>query len=284
MSNEITHIKLNNIELEKLHEELLFLLLEVDRICRKHNIKYFLAYGTLIGAIRHKGFIPWDDDADIQMLRKDYDKFCRVCEFELDTEKFFLQTHQTDKFYNWVYGKLRMKNTEYVRSGQEHLKQNHGIFIDIFPIDNITEKPVIQKIFRFNCKLCRKILWSDVGKKVVKENNIRILYKFLSLIPKNMVIYLFEVIAKFYNNKNLEFLATYYGEYTNNKGSILKKEWYDKVIEVEFEGYKFKAPIGYNDILTLVYGDFMQLPKEEDRNGSCFPSYVKFSDSTELKI
>ena len=94
-------IEVNEDLLQRLRPLWLDMLLEVDRICRKHNIKYSLDGGTLLGCIRHKGFIPWDDDVDVIMLREEYEKFVAVCKNELDTEKFFLQDFRTDKEYRW---------------------------------------------------------------------------------------------------------------------------------------------------------------------------------------
>lgn len=279
MEPGIDYINLNEEQLKQLQREMLLLLLEVDRICKKYNIQYFLAYGTLIGAIRHKGFIPWDDDVDIQMFRKDYEKFCEVCETELNTTKFFLQNQKTDKYYNWVFGKLRLVNTSYVRAGQEHLKQITGICIDILPLDNMSSNKYQQKFTIFMCKLCRKILWAQVGKKNANNRYIRMLYKALSFIPRRLTIFIFELFAKLYNKKETSFLVSH-----NTFGQIYKRELYDETIHVEFERHTFRAPKGYDDILSSVYGDYKELPPTEERRGCSHSSYIKFLDGLELKL
>lgn len=104
-------VELTDKQLKELQQIQLQMLLEVKRICGKYNIRYSLIGGTLLGAIRHKGYIPWDDDADIGMLREDYEKFRRVCKKELDKDKYYFQDDRNTKGYRWGYGKLRRKNT-----------------------------------------------------------------------------------------------------------------------------------------------------------------------------
>lgn len=97
---------MNSDELRKMQLIQLELLEEVDRICTKYGISYSVEGGTLLGTVRHKGFIPWDDDVDIAMVRSEYIKFCRACEKELDNAKYFFQTHDTDPEYRWGYAKV----------------------------------------------------------------------------------------------------------------------------------------------------------------------------------
>ena len=130
-------IKLSKKDLRNLQLIELEMIVEVDRICRKNHIKYTLDGGTMLGAVRHKGFIPWDDDADIVFTRHEYAKFYRACKRDLDTERFFLQEYRTDPFYRWGYAKLRRIGTEFIRAGQEHMKYRTGVCIDLFPVDNV---------------------------------------------------------------------------------------------------------------------------------------------------
>ena len=160
-------IKLEGKLLRQLQMTELEMLIEVDRICRKYDIRYSLDGGTLLGAIRHNGFIPWDDDADVVMLRSEYDKFYKACLKELDTEKFFLQEYRTDSQYRWGYSKMRRNGTVFLREGQEHVKCNQSVFIDIFIYDNVPDHIVIRRLHLFLCYCTRKALHSEVGKKNV---------------------------------------------------------------------------------------------------------------------
>ena len=125
----------NDIILQHMHSLHLILADEVKRICEKHNIRYFMIAGTLLGAVRHKGFIPWDDDMDFGMLRNDYDKFVSVCAAEIDENKFYLQTDKKDKYYTFNFAKLRLCGTKVIESFSFDVQTNQGIYIDIFPID-----------------------------------------------------------------------------------------------------------------------------------------------------
>ena len=131
-------VVLTTSDLENMHKIQLNMLIEFDKICRRNNIKYILDAGTLLGAVRHKGFIPWDDDIDVRMLRDDYEKFCVVANKELP-ETMFFQNYKNDKGYPWMYSKIRMKGTKAVRIGQDRLNMEEGIYMDIFPCDGVPD-------------------------------------------------------------------------------------------------------------------------------------------------
>ena len=125
-------IILSQKDLRTLQLNELDLILEVHRICKKNGIRFSLDGGTLLGAARNQGFIPWDDDADVIFLREEYEKFFDVCKTDLNADRFFLQDYRTDPEYRWGYAKLRLKGTEFVRLGQEKMKYTTGVCIDIF--------------------------------------------------------------------------------------------------------------------------------------------------------
>lgn len=187
--------KIPKEDLRKLQMIQLEMLLEVDRICKKHNIKYCIIAGTLLGAVRHRGFIPWDDDADVAMLRTEYEKFCKVCEFELDKSRFYFQNHKNTKEYRWGYAKIRRVGTEFIRKGQEHLKYPSGIFLDVFPLDNVPDNIYLRKFHNILCTLIRKMQWSKVGARVDKNIFMRILYTILSLIPKKFIFIFYDFLV-----------------------------------------------------------------------------------------
>lgn len=204
----------NNVEitgdlLKKIQTIDLEMLMEIDRICRKNNIKYSIMYGTLLGAVRHGGFIPWDDDCDVVFRRDEYEKFFEACKKDLDTEKFFLQDHRTDSGYLFGYGKLRRNDTVFKRTGQEHIRQYGGLFIDLFIFDNIPDGTMARVFNKFELYLIRQTINSRIFKKTAYTYPERIMYNFLDNIPKEK---LFEKLSRM--QKNITQSTLNYPEYT----------------------------------------------------------------------
>lgn len=249
--------QLQKIELE--------MIIEVDRICRKHNIKYSLDGGTLLGAVRHKGFIPWDDDADVVMTRSEYEKFYEICKTELDTDRFFLQEFRTDKYYRWGYSKLRRKNTVFLREGQESGKWNQGVFLDIFVYDNVPDNPIIRRIHLFLCFCIRKGLYSTVGRYNAKSKLMRAWYHFLSLIPRKFWEIQISALAKLTNRKNGKLIRHMTYPYRRECRYGLPRKCFDEYQDIEYEGFKFRAFKDTDSYLSTLYGDYMKLPPIEKR-------------------
>ena len=124
---------------------------QIDTICRRHNLTYFAIGGTALGAVRHQGFIPWDDDIDIGMPRKDYEAFMRYAAEELP-QGYFLQTFATEKKTPFYFAKIRKDNTKFVEFYLRDLDIHQGIFVDIFPFDNVPDNPVVEKLHYMLCR------------------------------------------------------------------------------------------------------------------------------------
>lgn len=273
---------LTNKELRKMQLLQVDMLVELDRLCRKYDIKYTMSGGTMLGAIRHKGYIPWDDDADINMLREEYEKFKKVAN-ELNPSICFFQDHETDKNYRWGYGKIRRTDTVFVRTGQEHINCKTGVYIDIFPFDDVPISLLGQLLQDFKCFCLRKILWSEVGKK--NETGLKKKwFEILSKIPVNFVYScLKKDIEKSRNDspngvRTLLFPAIGH-LYKKNPLKIryaMPKKWYVERAEYEFEGKKLFGAKDYDGYLKYVYGDYMTMPPKSKQIPKIMVSEFKF--------
>jgi lipopolysaccharide cholinephosphotransferase len=264
-------IKMNELmsesDLKRLHETEVEILDEVVRICEKYNLTYFFNGGTLLGAIRHKGFIPWDDDLDIGMPRKDYDKFIELCATELDS-KYMLDNKDTNRKYYLNFAKIRKKNTIFEQDFQVNYDGPKGIWLDIFPYDNA--KSVTSKKVYIQSKL-NKTIFSLLhyknkfflnNKKLILKKIIRVILKPIS---NTCLLNLQDKILR-WNEKKEEYkffvsLSTTYDYRTE----LIEKDKYLPTIKMEFEGKMYNVPKEYDYILTKIYGDYMKLPPKEKR-------------------
>ena len=258
-------VELTEEVLRKLQKTELEMLIELDRICRKYDIEYSLDGGTLLGAIRHNGFIPWDDDADVVMLRPEYDKFYEACKKELDKDRFFLQDYRTDSKYRWGYSKMRRNGTLFLREGQEHVKCNQAIFVDLFVYDNVPDHPITRRLHLFACYLIRKGQYSEVGRKTSKSLFMRMWYELVYKIPRDWYFVWIEKIAAKTAKKRSELVRHMTYPYRKECRYGLPRRCFDKYIEKDFEGHSFKIFEEYDIYLRKLYGDYMKLPPVEDR-------------------
>lgn len=236
---------------------------DIALICQKYSIKWMLGYGTLLGAVRHEGFIPWDDDMDILMFKEDVDKFVEVCEKELDKEKYFLQSYETDVNHPCMSLKIRINNTCSMLRKYKDIPMNWGICIDIFTIRYAPTKKTDRKRMEFSWKLCNMLLQSSLYDSKLYDNFI-----------KKCVI---RFLQKNRTSKNIHRLID---TINNLSQKTDKKEiWIDgeikyfptdifkETMSLKFEGEHFPCPIKTHECLRFSYGDYMQLPPEEERIG-----------------
>ena len=247
------------------------MLVELDRVCKENNIKYQIWAGTLLGAVRHKGYIPWDDDADVVMLREEYEKFKR-CADQLNPEICFYQDHDTDSEYRWGYAKLRKTGTKYVRFGQEHVHCQTGVFIDVFPLDDVPKSTIGQMLQDFHCFCLRKIMWSEIG-KYSEKGLLKIWYSILSKIPIDLAFKQLDIYARKSKNStpNKVRTLTYtaigklYRKHPLKDRYGMPKRWFLNTKTFEFEGKKLVGLEDYDECLKFEYGDYMKLPPKEKR-------------------
>lgn len=251
-------------ELRRIQEIQIELISELDRICKKYGIHYNMVGGTMLGAIRHQGHIPWDDDADIGFLRTEYEKFRKACRKELDHEKFYLQDFRDTKGYRWGYGKLRRKGTEFVRLGQEFMPYEQGIFIDLMPFDPVPNGELQRKIHFAKCFLFRKIFWSEVGQREEKNPIYRKLYRMLARIPEETVKRWFLGFIKRNYKKKTELVRIL--TFPTPKGCYgYQRKWYIDLKQYPFGKIKLPGAKDYDGYLKVKYGNYMSLPPMEKR-------------------
>jgi lipopolysaccharide cholinephosphotransferase len=254
---------LSSTELRAVQLVELELLVEADRICRKCGISYRIIAGTLLGAVRHGGFIPWDDDADIAFLREDYERFRAACETELDSEKFYFQDHGNTPGYRWGYGKLRRKNTQFMRMGQEHMPYEQGISIDIFPLDGVPDNILLRQFHCFRCFLYRKAFWSEAGAKTA-EGIERAAYMLLRKIPARILYRSYERFVKSCNRRESKWVRILTFPTPTKDHGYLRK-WAQESADYLFEGARLRGIAEYDEYLAFKFGDYMTLPPEAER-------------------
>lgn len=257
-------IHLDNETLRQLQLIQLEMLIEVDRICKKCDIHYNIIAGTLLGAVRHRGYIPWDDDADVAFLRSEYEKFREACKTELDVTRFYFQDHRNTEGYRWGYGKLRRKDTLFLREYQEHMPYEQGVFIDIFPLDGVPNNYIMRCFHNFHCFCVRKILWSEVGKFAEQSLLMRKWYFILSKIPLKIVFKHYNKMIKHSNRNNNELVRILLFPTPNSIYGYYKK-WYEQSMPIQFEKRFFEGIKDYKEYLNFKFGDFMKLPPREKR-------------------
>jgi len=260
-------MKVKDLEVEELRMLQMIeleMLLEIDRICRKYKILYNIIGGTLLGAVRHGGFIPWDDDADVTMFRQDYERFKKACEKELDYRKFYFQDAWETEGYRWSYGKTRRKDTLFLREFQENMPYEQGIFVDIFPVDCVPDHYIIRAFNDFHCFCIRKIFWSEVGKYADTKLYKRFIYGILSKIPRENILRHYEMLVNKRNKKPTKYVRIALMPLPN-KGFGYLREWYEENEDYEFENYYLKGIKKCHDFLKFEFGDYMELPPVEKR-------------------
>ena len=257
---------MSKIQLKELQDLVYSIFVEFDRICRKHDIKYSIEGGTLMGAVKFSDFVPWDDDIDVIMKRSEYDKFLKLAPKELD-ERFFLQSYNNVSEFPLNYAKLCLNGTEIYDYDYSHLeKMHHGVFMDIFPIDNVIPEKLKRQCSFVGAltgarKTKLKVDFGVRGKKLM-------IYKTLALLPMKSLSSLTTMFCTLYNKKDTGYIYEVCN--SNKKFAPLKKEIYESYTDLMFRETKAMAICEYDALLKSRFGEnYMDfLPKEEERKPS----------------
>lgn len=256
----------NNSEnaLAHLHRVLVSMMKDIDELCKQHQIEYYLMGGSAIGAVRHKGFIPWDDDLDIIMTADNYEKFIEACKFSLDSRKYYLQVGGLD--WSLEFSKVRLLGTRFVeKEGYSPNKNLEGIYVDVFKMDNVSNRNWIG-YWQYLCAkwyLCyqlsvRTYQSASFSKQVMMACAWPLRWNLLRRFVVRQVT--------MYNGTDTDFLGFFYGR-TRWKSAVVERRVFGKPTYVPFEDIMLPIAEHSHEYLTQVFGDYMTLPPVEQRKG-----------------
>lgn len=274
-------VRMNDGILKKLQMAELDIFKEVVRICEKNELTYYLIGGTLLGAIRHKGFIPWDDDLDIAMPREDYEKFLNISKSEMKVG-YWVHFIDSDPNYWLPFAKVKKRETIFEEINSKNIEADKGIFIDVFPLDNARMgKSIFQTI---QAKTCKKMSTIILRKRGFYKSKPKLKSKILLGILKNKTV--FEIsnrqqkLMSMCKDKDTKYFVNLGSNYNYVKQTIPKDKYYPPV-KVEFEGDFYNAPNDWDYVLKRIYGDYMKLPPK-DKRVTHNPVRIKFEDGEEI--
>ena len=255
------NIIIGNYTMKEFHDNLILVLLEIDRICKKNNITYVFTGGTALGAVRHNDFIPWDDDADIGMNRKNYNKFLRCCKKDLDNEHFQVDSTKTNKNWGRPYAKIRLKGTSYKEDWNPSPLESQGIWVDLFAYDKC------PKCFR---KLNRRIgRFFERNKLYKNKANIQFSHKFsakiLSWMPNSFLCFMMKISSSFWNFLPLKNLCNMSFDMEILNANV-PKETFEETTNYTFRGYALPLPANVLIMLERKYGDWKTIPEDSKQN------------------
>lgn len=276
--------------LTKLHKVQLSILEDFDYVCEKYGLQYFALYGTAIGAARHQGFIPWDDDVDLGMLRADYIKFLSVFDKEMG-DKYQIMTPLKDKKYTCTVTHLQKKGTKFIPCVFKNTKCNLGITIDIFPLDSVAPTAKLQKRqlrkttflgrLLFLCGTPYPLIPLKGLKGILASAVCYITHYILKIFgsPSRFIYNQFLKESQRYNDGDSDYVTSF--EYNGSIRDMVEVKSLFPLKKVPFENSKVYLPANNDDFLKKVYGDYMEIPPEEEQINHC-PYMIQFEGEQPL--
>lgn len=248
------------------------ILQQIDHVCRKYNLRYFAIGGTALGAVRHGGFIPWDDDIDIGMPRDDYNKLLKVLQKELPQE-YHVQMFKSEKGSPFYFTKVRKDNTLFVEYYLKDYDMHQGVFVDIFPFDNVPQNQLLEKIhYRIGwflyqlylAKSLKTVCSSRFGNRKNKKKRVirKALHYLLVLVPKAWLFYALDWWVQLFNGKETEEIA----HIVRRRLRVKVKDLYP-IRYLQFDGMEIAVPNDYDAYLKGQFGEYDILPPPEKRYG-----------------
>ena len=258
-------------ELRKLQLTILDILKEITRVCDRNGISYFIVAGTALGAVRHGGFIPWDDDLDIGMTRDNYNMFLRIAQNELPPD-LFLQTVETDPESIFYFAKVRKSGTRFIEDYCKGLNMHQGAYVDIFPFDKIPNAASLRRKqynvvnFWSNIFISKCVSGTCVPQKgitgLIKVITRKLLHFILKPVSKNYLYRKIDRACQSYNSIECTTVA-----FVKNSYLKIPIQDVEHTMKVSFEGLDVRCPGHVEDYLRHNYGDYLKLPPEDNRVG-----------------
>ena len=252
----------NNYDLKRIQEIELEILDEVIRICDKNNIKYNLEGGSMIGAIRHNGMIPWDDDIDLAMMREEYTKFVEACKTDLDSSRFVFQDCHTDKQCGFIFGKIRRKGTILSENYSYHLPFEQGVWVDIFVYDYVSNDENVRAKDRKRMKFIQNLYIIRCGYKFPEDKSkvfklaYHLIKPFTYLFSYDFYIKKMDREMNKYNENPTNYVFNYAGAYPDR--GLFSKDMFKELVSHEFDGRECNVVKEYDAYLKQIYGDYMK--------------------------
>lgn len=255
---------------------MLEMLTEIDRICKKHSISYLLFAGTMLGAVRHQGFIPWDDDLDVIMRRPDYERFLKLAPSELDSEAFYLQK-EFSEHWPMFFSKLRKNGTTCLeRYYPKDPEMHQGVYVDIFPADNLADGKLLRRLQFWSSKVViaksldrRGYLTDSFGKQC-----FILLCRFLPGKP-------FARFVQLRKADHSSLVHSFFGGASRYEKNIYPRAWFENVVTLPFETGTFPVSAEYDEMLTRLYGDYRTPLREDARGRKIHAEFVDLEHSYE---
>ena len=255
--------------MNELQQCLYEMLCDIQDICSAHDIEFFLVEGNALGAKRHEGFIPWDDDLDIAMTRENYAKFKKVMLEESEiAQKYFYQDYKTDPKYPIPFAKVRKNHTVFFEEETKCIDMHQGVYIDVFPIDYLTNCKALRILQMYACQLYEAILRKNVSHNIVKRYVVKIIR---GLHLEREAMHFFEKLMCNSNRKT----SNYYAFYMCGEGITFRESQLFPARKVKFEGGFFPVFHQLEEYLEMRYGDYMQIPSEEQQEKSKHSVYYE---------
>ena len=258
-------------DLKEIQSLALKLLIQLDTFCKEYQIEYYVAYGTLLGTIRHKGFIPWDDDIDIWMKREDFKKLTNVFPEWGKKHNLFLNVAQTVPKYNRVHAQICLGNTKLIPNDRRN-DFREGYFLDIFPLDGTPNNFVFRWLKLTYLQILKNMATlSAYGRDMksdstMKDKIIRLLAHLIKGIDIQKLMLKYEEVASQHSCSSSEYLQILTPGGRKGRNALIKREFFDSVRQMPFETIIVSVPADYNKILREIYGDYMKFPPVEARS------------------